>query len=101
MIPEFLKARNDSVLLLLHAQPGAKKTELKGIYNGRLKIRVSAPPLEGRANNEIIAFFSKLLGLSKAHLQLKSGETSKLKTLEIRQLAVEDIAQLISKENSA
>jgi len=61
--PAWLREDGDGVLLLVHLQPGARRTALCGEHGGRLKIAVAAPPLEGRANDALIAFLAELLGL--------------------------------------
>lgn len=69
--------------LSIYVQPGAKKTELSGLHDGRPKIRICAPPVDGAANDELIKFVAKFLKLSKSSVRLASGHTSRLKTLEI------------------
>lgn len=69
--------------LAVYVQPGAKKTELSGLFDGRPKIRICAPPVDGAANDELIRFVSKILKISKSSVRLVSGQTSRLKTLEI------------------
>lgn len=54
-----------------------------GLHNGALKIRVKAPPVDGKANKEVIEFLSKYLGLPKNKFAIKSGQTSKNKLIEI------------------
>ena len=69
--------------LSLYIQPGAKKTEISGTHDGRLKIRVNAPPVDGAANEALIKFLSKELGISKSRVTLVSGEKSRMKTFDI------------------
>ncbi|TCK62092.1 DUF167 domain-containing protein [Seleniivibrio woodruffii] len=79
--------------LSIYVQPGAKKTEHSGMHDGRPKIRLNAPPVDGAANEELIRFVAKTLGLSKSSVRLVSGHASRLKTLEIdaEESAVKDI----------
>lgn len=63
--------------------PNARKTELAGEYADAVKIKLSAPPVEGKANAELIKYLSKSLGVSKSSIIFVSGETSKDKLLEI------------------
>ncbi|HVU48982.1 MAG TPA: DUF167 domain-containing protein [Terracidiphilus sp.] len=78
-----LRAARDGVSLAVRAQPGAKKTAIVGIYSegtaAQLKIAVHAPPIEGRANAELIAFLSKIFALPKSAIELTSGESSRSK----------------------
>lgn len=57
-----------------------------------LKVRVSAPPVDGAANAALIAFLAKTLGRPRSSLKIVSGETARLKLVEIAQLADEDLA---------
>ena len=69
--------------LSVYVQPGAKKTEHSGMHDGRPKIRLNAPPVDGAANEELVKFVAKTLGLAKSSVRLASGHASRLKTLEI------------------
>jgi uncharacterized protein len=66
-------------LLRLYAQPGASKTELKGIYRDRIKLSVQAPPVDGAANEAIILYLSKLFGIARKQILMIRGEKSRLK----------------------
>jgi uncharacterized protein (TIGR00251 family) len=65
----------------IKASPGAARTELAGFKDGRLRVRIAAAPEDGKANGELCAFFSKLLGCPKRDLVLERGEKSRQKTL--------------------
>ena len=71
------------VTLSLHIQPGARKTEVMGLHGEALKIRLAAPPVDGKANEALLAFLAKTLGLPRARVTLKSGQTSRAKVVEI------------------
>ncbi len=78
--------------LTLHIQPGAKKTEVTGLYGDALKIRLAAPPVDGKANAALIDFVAQRLGVLRSSVSLKSGLTSRRKVLEIS-VPVTDIRQ--------
>lgn len=80
---DWLQADDDGVTLALHLQPGAKKTEIAGVHGGALKIRLVAPPVDGKANEALIAFLAAKLGVSKSAIALKSGQTSRTKRVRI------------------
>ena len=88
----FLSARGDDTLLELYVQPGAAKNELAGVREGRLKVRINAPPAEGEANRGCIGFLSKTLGVPKSEIALIRGEKNRNKTLLIGR-SLESIAQ--------
>jgi uncharacterized protein (TIGR00251 family) len=69
--------------LAIKAVPGASKTEVTGIKDGRLRVRIAAAPEDGRANAELRAFLAKALGCPKGEVVLLGGERSRLKTLSI------------------
>jgi uncharacterized protein len=78
----------EGVTLSVRAQPGAKKTAITGVYGERaaaqLKIAVHAPPIEGRANEALIAFLADLFSLPRKNVILVSGETNRSKVFLLR-----------------
>lgn len=78
--------------------PNARKTELAGEYANAVKIKLSAPPVEGKANAELIKFLSKSLGVSKSSISFVSGETSKDKLLEIPNFDMKAIIEKLSEK---
>jgi hypothetical protein len=88
-----LRATVEGVTLAVRAQPGAKKTAITGVYGEgaatQLKIAVHAPPLEGRANQALIAFLAETLGVPKNTVELKSGELSRSKVFLLRGVSQE------------
>ena len=80
----WLLADDDGVTLRLHIQPGAKKTEAVGLHGEALKIRLAAPPVDGKANACLIAFLAARLGIAKTAISLVSGDTSRAKRVRIR-----------------
>jgi uncharacterized protein (TIGR00251 family) len=72
------------LVISIHAQPGAKRTEVAGIHGDALKIRVAAPALEDRANAALADFIAKKLGVAKRDVALLSGARSREKRFEVR-----------------
>lgn len=81
--PVWLKRHGDTLTLTLHIQPGAKKTEVAGEHGDALKIRLAAPPVDGKANAALLAFIAEKLGVAKSAVTLKSGQTSRRKVVEV------------------
>ena len=80
----YLRALPDGTLLLrLLVQPRASKNEMAGVHNDALKLRLTTPPVEGRANQAVIAFLAKRLHLPKSALTIKSGQQSREKQVVI------------------
>ena len=79
----WLVAAGDGVTLRLHIQPGAKKTEVVGLHGEALKIRLAAPPVDGKANACLLAFLADRFGVAKSAVSLVSGDTSRAKRVRI------------------
>ena len=73
------------LLLDCHLQPKASKDEFAGLHGERLKIRISAPPIDGRANAQLLAFIAKAFGVAKSQVSLVSGELNRQKRVRIQQ----------------
>lgn len=71
----------DGWLLSVHARPGAKRTEVAGLHGDALKLHIAAPPLEGRANEELAAFVAKTLNVPKDKVRVVKGGASRRKTV--------------------
>jgi uncharacterized protein (TIGR00251 family) len=72
-----------SITLTIHAQPGAKRTEVAGVHGAALKIRLAAPAVEGRANDALIAFLAASFGVPRRNVTLVRGEAGRRKTVRI------------------
>lgn len=82
--------RNGEILTLtLHIQPGAKHTEVAGLHGEALKIRLAAPPVEGRANEALLKFIAKGFGVPLRQVELKQGGQSRHKVVAITGSKVE------------
>ena len=78
------RAADGSVILTLHIQPGAKKTEITGLHGEALKIRLAAPPVDGKANAALIAWAAKAFGVPKAQVELLHGASGRQKLLGVQ-----------------
>jgi uncharacterized protein (TIGR00251 family) len=80
-------AADGSLTLQLHAQPGAKRTGIAGMHgsgaNQRLKIRLAAPAVDGKANAALRAFLAEAFGVALRNVELVRGETGRSKTVRI------------------
>lgn len=86
-----LSGTPDGTLLLVRVSPGAKKSEIMGEAGGRLRIRLQAPPVEGKANRELTRFVARELGLKKNRVTLAAGEKSREKTLLLQGIEPEEV----------
>lgn len=78
----------NDLLLHLHVQPGAKKSEIAGRHGDALKIRIAAPPREGEANAALIRFVAELFSVPHRRIALESGAGSRQKTIRVRSVAL-------------
>lgn len=85
-----------SIVLSLHVQPGAKKTEICGTHGEALKIRLASPPVDGKANDCLIEFFAKLLEVSRAQVELTSGAASRQKRIRINGAKPQAVERLLA-----
>jgi hypothetical protein len=92
----FRREPSGSVTLSLHIQPGAKRTEITGRHGEALKIRLAAPPVDGKANESLIAFLAEQLEVPRAQVDLVSGATSRQKRLRVKGASEEAIARLVA-----
>ncbi len=89
-------AGDGRLTLTLHIQPGAKKTDVAGLHGDALKIRLAAPPVDGKANEALIKFLAERFKLPKNKVTLKSGHTSRRKVLEIIGSCAEEASALLN-----
>ena len=80
-------AGETAVVLALHVQPGARHTEVAGTHGAgtqmRLKIRLAAPPVDGKANAALLAFLAQAFGVSRHNVTLMRGDASRQKVVRI------------------
>jgi hypothetical protein len=73
----------DGWTLAVHVQPGAKRSAVAGLHGDRLKIRIAAPALDGRANDALVAFVAAALGIARSRVVVAKGAQSREKLLAV------------------
>jgi len=73
----------DVITLTLHVQPGAKRSEISGLHGEALKLRLAAPPVEGRANEALLKFIAELFGVPLRQVELRQGGQSRHKVVAV------------------
>jgi len=91
---EWYRSSGDCITLILHVQPGAKKTSVAGLHGDALKIRLAAPPIEGRANEALLRFIADTFKVPLRNVELKQGEQSRHKRLEVHGSLVDPLSLL-------
>ena len=90
----YRRGADGSIVLAVHAQPGARRTEVAGLHGDALKIRVAAPALEDRANDALIEFLADRFNVPKRNVTLLSGAKSREKRFAIAGTTMEPHAAL-------
>ena len=84
-----VELRDGLLILNCHLQPKARADEIVGLHGEALKIRITAPPVDGKANQHLIQFLAKLCQVRQQDVELISGETSRTK-----RIAIQNVTQL-------
>lgn len=82
------------MLLTVRVVPRASKSEIVGEIDGSLKVRISAPPVDGAANEEVVRLLAKSLHVSRSSVSIVSGETSKTKRVRVVGVTPEQLQRL-------
>jgi len=82
-VSDWYRRDGDVLSLTLHVQPGAKRTEISGLHGEALKIRLAAPPIEGRANEALLRFIADTFGVPMRQVELKQGGQSRHKVVMV------------------
>ena len=91
-----ITSHSEGCLLSVRAQPGARKAGVMGEQAGALKVAVTAPPEDGRANQALTELLRDWLGLKRSQVELASGTTNRNKQFLIRGLSPDELRSLIA-----
>lgn len=89
---DFLTVSADGVIIALHVQPRASKTEIIGVYGGELKVRLTSPPVDGAANKLCREFIAKRMGVAKSNVEVVAGDKSRHKRVLVRGVTLAEVA---------
>jgi uncharacterized protein len=87
-VAAWYRREGDVIILALHVQPGAKRSETAGLHGNALKIRLAAPPIEGRANEALLRFIAELFGVPLRNVELLRGAQSRHKMVKVTGSAI-------------
>lgn len=90
-----IKETPDGVVFNIRVLPRSSRCEIAGIQNDALKLKITAPPVEGKANEECIRFLSDRLGVKRSKISIVAGQKSKNKSIAISGLTRKDIESII------
>jgi uncharacterized protein (TIGR00251 family) len=85
----------ERILFEVRVQPRASRTELAGLYGTALKVRLQAPPVDGRANEALIDFLAQLLKIPPSSVEIVGGWTSRTKRVAVRGLNPDELRQAL------
>ena len=80
---EFYRWQDDNLILNCHLQPKASSDAIVGLHAESVKIRITAPPIEGKANAHLVKFLAKQFGVAKSAVSILSGELGRQKRVRI------------------
>jgi hypothetical protein len=89
-----LTEKNNALVFSVRVVPRASKSEIAGILDGALKIRLASPPFDGAANAELIKLLSKTFDVSKSAVEILSGQTARTKQIKISGVDSKDFLKI-------
>jgi uncharacterized protein (TIGR00251 family) len=97
----FLREHPEGCTIAIRVQPGARRTAITGVYGGasrpHLNIALQAPPIEGKANDALVAFLAKLLSVPRSRIAIVHGERDRFKLVVARGMKIAEV-QIIVRE---
>lgn len=86
----------EGVIIQVRISPRARRTGAGGVHDGRLKISLQAPPVDGKANEALAGFLSRSLGIRKQDIRIRSGERSREKTIALAGICPRRLKDLLT-----
>lgn len=93
MIDVFLKG--SEACFRVRVQPRSSQNRVAGLLGSSLKVQLTSPPLDGRANKQLVEFLSDALGIPQRSIRLVAGQRSREKTVGVRGFSTEDLLSLL------
>lgn len=90
----FFKQKDSLIILFIYVVPKSSRTEISGLYEDYLKIKLKAPPIDNAANEELVRFLANKLNIPKRNIEIISGHTQKRKTIAIAGINVQLVMSL-------
>ena len=96
-INDCFKITGNDILVKVRIVPGSSKNKIVGVYNNALKIAITSPPVDGKANKKCIAYLAKYFDIAKSKSEIISGQTSKNKLIKIYDISQEEFLDKMEK----
>ena len=87
--------KDDTVSFAVRVQPRASRTALAGLHGDAIKIRICAPPVDGKANDECRRFIAKLIGVAASSVEIIAGESSRDKVIRIHHTTIARVREAL------
>jgi uncharacterized protein (TIGR00251 family) len=94
-----LTRRERGVRFSVHVQPRASRSEVTGVHNGALRVRLQAPPVDGAANAQLVELLAESLGVPRRAVRIVSGDAARLKVVDVEGVAAADIERLTREQS--
>ncbi len=91
-----IRETSAGVVFRIRVVPRASRREIAGVQDDALKLRITAAPVEGKANEECIRLLAEVLGVKKAQVTIIAGHTARTKTVAVKGLKGDQVAALIA-----
>ena len=91
-----LRREADGVSFEVWVQPRSSKMEISGLHDGVLRVRLTAPPVDGAANKQCIELLSRKMKIPKRAIRITSGASARRKRLKISGLGIEEVKKILS-----
>jgi uncharacterized protein (TIGR00251 family) len=92
-----MKEKDGAVTFKARVQPRAQRSEVAGEYNGAIKLRLAAPPVDGKANQECQSFLARLLKVSATSVEIISGSSSRDKVIRIHNISARRVIEALGR----
>lgn len=96
--PCWLTPTEGGCVLDLHVQPGVRVSAIVGVHGRSLKVRIAAPPTDGRANDKLTEFLAACLGVPRAQIEITAGVSGRRKRLRVSGIDPERVARSLQPE---
>lgn len=94
----YLREDKDGVVFKVRVQPKAAHNQLAGLFEDAIKLRLTAPPVEGEANEACRKFFARLLSVPRSQVEILSGHTGRNKTVKVNGVSAAEILKIVKQQ---
>lgn len=94
---DYFKIMGKDIVIKVKIAPGSSRNRIDGVHNNALKIAITAPPVEGKANKKCIDYLAKYFDVAKSKIEIISGKNSKNKLIKIYDFSQEEFSGKLEK----